>query len=406
MEKNYIIETSVLMDNPESIKLLRNGNENNIYIPKTTIEEIDSLKHKENKKYLALKVIDAIEKYKDLYEILDTEKYSLESNDNKILKEIKKLDNIEKYTFVTNDRLFKIKCEKEGIVTEVFKTSNPFKSETEKYSGFIELYGENGKIEDWKKYKNTFHFTEYGNLNFYNANNNLLEEVPNNLELWKIKSWDVYQNALYYSLLQDDILIHTISGDAGSGKTTVTLAYALQKIFQEKQFKKLIITTSNVEVTNTLGFLPGTLTEKFEPFIYNIKSILIKLHQKRNCKKLFIDPNLSLHQLEFNPKYIEFIPLNYMRGMDFDNCIVFADELQNLNKIETKTLLSRCGKNSKFIGTGDINQIDNYFNNSNNNGINWVLKSFKNHNKYCHITLKSKKSPRGEICQMTNDLFK
>jgi PhoH-like ATPase len=116
--------------------------------------------------------------------------------------------------------------------------------------------------------------------------------------------------------------------------------------------------------------LPGTLEEKFEPFIYNIKSILIKLHQIRPCKKLFIDSTLPINQLEFNTKYIEFIPLNYMRGQTFDNSIVIADELQNFNRIETKTLLSRCGKNSKFIGTGDTNQIDNYYNNSNNNGIN------------------------------------
>jgi PhoH-like ATPase len=148
LKKKYILDTSVLIDNPECIKLLRNGEENEIYIPKIVIEEIDNLKHKDNKKYLALRVIDALEKYKKYYQILNTEKYPEVSNDNKILEEIKKLPNIDQYTFITNDRLFKIKSEKEYIKTEDFKTSNPFKTETEKYTGFIDLYDDDGKKEN------------------------------------------------------------------------------------------------------------------------------------------------------------------------------------------------------------------------------------------------------------------
>jgi PhoH-like ATPase len=138
------------MEDHLSIEILRNGVENEIYIPKTVLDELDGLKKNVAKRQQVFRVLDELEKHKDYIQILDTLSYE-ERSDNKILNEIQNLQDKEKYTFVTNDRLFRFKTEKAGINVEEYKASNPFMVDSEKYSGFIELYNEKGKIEDFNK---------------------------------------------------------------------------------------------------------------------------------------------------------------------------------------------------------------------------------------------------------------
>lgn len=176
MKKKYIVDTNVLMDDPNCLDILRNGIENEIYIPKTVIDELDNLKRNPNKKLQVIKITEQLLKHKDNIHILDTLNYS-DSPDNKIIKEISSLNNRSDYTFVTNDKLFSLKTYKEGIITEDYKQSNPIKSEAETNTGFIDLYTEEGKIEDFNNYKNTFHFDEVGKLKFYSSKENKVVNV-------------------------------------------------------------------------------------------------------------------------------------------------------------------------------------------------------------------------------------
>lgn len=150
MKKKYILDTSVLLDDHKSIEILRNGVENEIFIPKKVLDELDGLKKNNAKRQQVLRVLEELELHKDHVTVLKTGEYE-DKPDNKILEEIIKLDGFTEYTFVTNDRLFRLKAEKEGLSVEEYKSSNPFLVESEQYTGFIELYNDRGKVEDFSK---------------------------------------------------------------------------------------------------------------------------------------------------------------------------------------------------------------------------------------------------------------
>lgn len=181
MKKKYVLDTNVLIEDHLSIETLRNGVENEIYIPKTVIDELDGLKKNVGKRPQVLRVLDELEKHKDYIQILDTLNYE-DKPDNKILKEILTLQDNEKYTFVTNDRLFRLKAEKEGLNVEEYKASNPFLVDSEKYTGFVELYTKDGKVEDFSKWPNSFHFSETKKLMYYSGKNKKVTEVPEVME--------------------------------------------------------------------------------------------------------------------------------------------------------------------------------------------------------------------------------
>lgn len=239
---------------------------------------------------------------------------------------------------------------------------------------------------------------------YYSGKDKKVNEVPEVMESWKIKAWDVYQRALMQLLLDDNVLVTSVMGNAGCGKSLVALACALHLVLQEKKHKKIYITTSNVEATEELGFRPGDVDEKFSPLIRHMRDLLLKLHEIRPANKLFIDPSVQINNLEFNPRVIELIPLNFLRGVTLENAVVIVDELQNMSKTELRTLTSRCGENVKFIATGDLNQIDNHHLSKDNNALNWIVKAFQGDKRYGHLKMSGKRA-RGPICEMTNEYF-
>jgi len=186
MKKNYVLDTNAIFEDlGECVEILRNGLENNVFIPKTVLDELDKLKTSPTKRQQVSKIVDNLIKYKDHFEMLETGEYNL-SPDNKILSEIKGLKNKEKYTFITNDKLFRLKAIKNDIITEEYKTANPYKTETEKYNGFINLYNKEGKREEFNKYPNSFHFDEKGHLNFYSGKRNEVEYVKD-INMWEVR---------------------------------------------------------------------------------------------------------------------------------------------------------------------------------------------------------------------------
>lgn len=166
----------------------------------------------------------------------------------------------------------------------------------------------------------------------------------------------------------------------------------VQNIFS----KKIYIVRPTIQIGEELGFLPGDLSEKIDPYFRPIKDLLIKLHEIRPCNRIFIDGD---PRKGFDNKYIEFLPINYLRGMNLENCYVIIDETQNLSRSEMRTLLSRMGEGVRCFLTGDTSQVDNKYLNSSNNGLNWVVRKFKNQPNYAHITLKGSKS-RGPIADL------
>ena len=151
------------------------------------------------------------------------------------------------------------------------------------------------------------------------------------------------------------------SGPAGTGKTLFATEFGVRN-FLLGTYEKLIFTRPSVTVDEELGFLPGTLEQKIEPFIRPIYDILYK----------FITPNEVKQLIE--EKFIEIAPLGYMRGRTFKNCWIVADEMQNSTVSQMKMLLTRIGENTRMIITGDLEQHDR---GEELNGLEDFLNKFK-----------------------------
>lgn len=148
-DKSYVVDTNILIEDRTCITNLRNGEENNIYIPNTVIEELDMLKDKKPQlKPRIFQILKEIDNHKDDIEILFAKNTEVTGSDNKIINEIlTNISNMQNPVFITNDKLLRFKSHKKGIVTEEYKTQVPFKHESEEYTGFVDISKED-KVEN------------------------------------------------------------------------------------------------------------------------------------------------------------------------------------------------------------------------------------------------------------------
>lgn len=159
----------------------------------------------------------------------------------------------------------------------------------------------------------------------------------------EVKPLNFIQGEYLEAIRNNDIIFGT--GSAGTGKTFVAASYAAGELYH-RRINKIFISRPNVEAGPDLGFLPGTLEEKYFPYLAPFENVFIK-----SLGRGFYDYCLK-------DKSIEPIPIGFMRGLSFDNCIVLVDEAQNVAPSEMKMILSRIGKNCKMIFSGDTLQQD------------------------------------------------
>ena len=398
MVKNFFIDTNVMIDAPDAINVLQSEDNNQIYIPWTVIQELDKLKTTTKVRHKVYEAIKILENANENIHILEPAKSNINDTfiqDDILLEEII-LSNIENPILISNDILLRIKAKNKKICAEPYKDLIPFAAESQKYTGIITKNSVADLIE------NCFYWnTEKGDLIFFNKNK---EKVINyNNTPWEIKAKTKYQNAAMELMLTDNIDVISIQSSAGFGKTYCALACALELVFKQKLFNKIYIIKPTVDVgAKELGFLPGTVDSKIDPYFRNIHDLLLKLHDKRPVNKAFKkdsteDEKLSIECL--NKKYIEYLPINFLRGANIENAVCILDEFQQYTRDEARTILSRFGENCKVFITGDVQQIDNVYVNEENNALNWVVKLFKNNKNYAHIVLKGQTS-RGPICDL------
>jgi phosphate starvation-inducible PhoH-like protein len=148
----------------------------------------------------------------------------------------------------------------------------------------------------------------------------------------------------YLAAIEDNDVIFGI-GSAGTGKTFIAANYAARELYY-KRVSKVILTRPNIETGRGLGFLPGTLEEKYAPYLLPFDAIFTRALGK------------GFYEYCLRSKDIDPTPLGFLRGTTFDDCIVLVDEAQNCTREEMKMLLSRIGKNCKMIFSGDTEQSD------------------------------------------------
>jgi PhoH-like ATPase len=213
-----------------------------------------------------------------------------------------------------------------------------------------------------------------------------------------IKPRNVEQMFALHALMNENMRLVTVSGKAGTGKTLLALAAALE---QRDNYKQIFLARPIVALSNKdLGYLPGSVDEKISPYmqpLYDnlgvIQDRLIEGMERRGRKfqKLLDEEKLII------------APLAYIRGRSLVDTYFIVDEAQNLTPHEVKTIITRAGENTKMVFTGDIFQIDHPYLDIYSNGLSYLIDKMQGQKLYTHIFLE--KGERSELAELASDLL-
>ena len=219
--------------------------------------------------------------------------------------------------------------------------------------------------------------------------------------VWGIFPKNLEQNFALDLLLNDNIKLVSLVGKAGTGKTLLALAAGLLKTIDEGQYQKLLVSRPIFPMGKDIGYLPGDIEEKLNPWMQpifdNVEFLLGntayattkdqgRRSASRGCLELINQGMLNIE------------PLTYIRGRSIPNQYMIVDEAQNLTPHEIKTIITRVGQNTKVVLTGDCYQIDHPYIDSSSNGLTYVVERFKHEPIAGHVTLvKGERSALAEL---------
>ena len=184
----------------------------------------------------------------------------------------------------------------------------------------------------------------------YVGNNQWQAIKKKSLKLENISPKDSRQAAFMDSLVGEEILLSVAIGSAGTGKTTIALAYALSQYLNHNKPIFLTKPTTMVGEGRAFGPVPGDIDQKYAPYLASYEIVLKKIGGGHNAQQFFAAMK--------EKGQLQFFPIELARGCTFENCTLILDEAQNLTWHELNTMISRMGENSKMIILGDLNQID------------------------------------------------
>lgn len=210
--------------------------------------------------------------------------------------------------------------------------------------------------------------------------------------VWGIRAKNVEQNIALNMLMDKEKDLVCMSGQAGSGKTLLTLAASLEQVIEDKTYERIIFLRETVTAAgaNEVGFLPGTLDQKMMPFLgaltENLKQLTGFAETPKHSKKQSSNeqPMNPLGQFE---NVIEVNSIGLMRGTSIPKSLIIIDEAQNLTKDMIKMLLTRAGEGSKIVMLGNINQIDSPYLSKYNNGMSITIEKFNGCDLFSYVVL-------------------
>jgi PhoH-like ATPase len=219
--------------------------------------------------------------------------------------------------------------------------------------------------------------------------------------VWGIRPKNKEQHYALDLLLNDDIKLVTLVGKAGTGKTLLAIAAGLQKVVEENVFIKLLVSRPIFPLGRDIGFLPGDIEDKLNPWmqpIYDNVEFLLGFDKSGKDKK---EGRSYAEMMDLG--YVEIEPLTYIRGRSIPNQYMIVDEAQNLTPHEVKTIITRVGDGTKIVLTGDPYQIDNPYVDSGNNGLTTVVERFKNEPIAGHVTLT--RGERSALAELASNIL-
>jgi PhoH-like ATPase len=253
----------------------------------------------------------------------------------------------------------------------------------------------------------------------YDGDRRRLVPVRSKADAWGLTPRNAEQRFALELLLNDDIRVVTLVGKAGTGKTLLAMAAGLTKVADEGTYKRLLVSRPVFPMGRDIGFLPGTIEEKLNPWMQpifdNAEFLLSEYGGKKAAKKQGRrrgkqEPE-DKDDAKFSSGYLELVemgvmkiePLMYIRGRSIPYQFMIVDEAQNLTPHEVKTIVTRAGEGTKIILTGDPQQIDNPYVDASSNGLTYLVERFKAQKIAGHITLT--KGERSELAELASILL-
>lgn len=438
MRKTFVLDTNVLLHDPNA---LFSFVDNNVVVPIYVVEEIDGFKkdlselgrnaRQVSRSLDGLREDGSLSKgvlldaggllrvattARDLPPEITTDR----GQDSKILSVAldlrDRLAGKEEVVFITKDTNLRIRADAVGVATEDYEPEHI--EVRDLYTGYDELevdpekvdqfYSESGiELPDPYYTPNQYlilrdntkpNHTALGRVN-YDETTRLMPIPAFKQPIWGVRPRNREQHFAFDALLDDSVKLVTLVGKAGTGKTLMAIAAGLHKTTEETVYQKLLVSRPIFPLGRDIGYLPGDVEEKLNPWmqpIFDNVELLMGLTTRdkkhgRSYKELI---DLGVMQIE---------PLTYIRGRSIPAQYMIVDEAQNLTPHEVKTIVSRAGEGTKIVLTGDPYQIDNPYVDQTNNGLIHTVNRFRAERIAAHVTLT--KGERSELAEIAANVM-
>ena len=439
MIENYVLDTNIILTDCQS---LFNFGDNNVIIPMTVIEELDSFKKEMNElgrnARQFSKIMDGLREKGSLIrgvkvgEGVISVQFCREDAINLLPRELNpkvadnrilaitlfshRFDDKSPTVLVTRDTNLRIKADALNIVAESYETD---KVDFETlYPGYTEF------LDDL--HANEFVCSDKDNIKRYDKVADMLKPINGDLVSWGLSPRNAEQSMALDILLDDSIKLVTLVGKAGTGKTLLSIAAGLRKVTDEFVYKKMLVSRPVFPMGKDIGFLPGDIEEKLAPYMQPIYDNIEYLMSGQVAPKIkTIKPSKRLgkadkkahddceekeygrmekgHMELVSAGIMEVEALTYIRGRSIPNQYMIIDEAQNLTPHEIKTIVTRTGTGTKLVFTGDPAQIDNPYLDASSNGLTYLVERMKNEPIVAHISLTC--GERSELAEIASNVL-
>lgn len=432
MEKIYVLDTSVLLADPNAISAFKG---NCVIIPSVVLTEIDSKKKLMNSVgFNAREITRKIDEYRSkgslfkgveiendielrvlpvpLHSIV-YEELNDTSNDAKIIATAKVALSTfpNSVTVVSKDCSMRVRADAIGLKAEDYENDKVVTISDEHYEGYKVVESNGAEIA---------HFNKTGELDYFNETalpneftvlkngsqesiaikkNNIIQKVYNYEDhefVFGLQAKSTEQKMALELLLDPNVPLVTLTGKAGTGKTLMAIASGLAQTLDKKLYTKVIVGRPVIPMGKDIGYLPGELEDKLRPWmqpIYDNLEFLFNCNDRKDLESI----------LNGYEKIIDIEALTYIRGRSIPNQFIIIDEAQNLTQHEVKTILTRVGEGAKIVLVGDPEQIDHPYLDQFSNGLTYVIEKMKHLEESGHVSLK--KGERSKLAQLSADLL-
>lgn len=434
--KNYVLDTNVLLHDPEAIQSFE---DNNVLVPIEVIEEIDKFKRETTERgqnaRTVSRLLDQLRARGSLKDGVPLEHgghlrilFAPEAGpqavsrpgnlnvDSRILEHalaVSRKDRRRPTVLVTKDINLRLRADVAGVKAEDYETDRV--NLRDLYTGTCEVTvsaqqcaefrtrGEiawpGGRRRSPNEYCTITSEAEpkKTQLSRVDATGTKLVALHDCQNVWGIKPRNREQHFALDALMDERIKLVTLMGKAGTGKTLIALAAGLRRTVTDREFRRLVVARPTVSMGRELGFLPGSLEEKLSPWMQPIHDALELLgdlnmgHESRRSADLMRSGVIVVEAL------------SYIRGRSIGNQFMIVDESQNLTPLEAKTILTRVGQGTKMVLTGDPYQIDNPYVDAASNGFSYVVNRFRDQGIAAHVELS--RGERSDLAELAANIL-